>query len=124
MLVFTLCNYNIIFLISQLITIFNLNIELLFLIFNFDITCMYLSYFLLGRFIFAEDAAAVHLSNSISHKHSLPLEACGSSFAFTLHIGEDRHHIPSFHVYRHRQVSLLLFIASHIGGLPINKKCV
>ncbi len=54
--------------------------------------------YLLGRFLRAEDAGAVHLSDSVSHKHSLSLEARGSSGAPSLQVREDRHHISSLHV--------------------------
>lgn len=53
---------------------------------------------LLDRFFRAEDGRAVHLSDSVSHKHSVPLEARGSSGAPPLRVREDGHGVPGLHV--------------------------
>ncbi len=58
---------------------------------------------LLCRLICAEDAGAVHLSDSISHKRRLSLEARGSSGALPLQVREDGHHVSSLHVWEQRK---------------------
>lgn len=52
-----------------------------------------------------EDAGAVHLCETISHKHFVPLEAGGAACAPTLDVREDRHHVPCLHVYQHTQIT-------------------
>lgn len=69
--------------------------------------------FLLDRFFSAEDPWAIHLGDSISHEHSLPLKARGSAGALTLQIREDGHGIPGLHVWQHRQILGVLF-TSHM----------
>ena len=65
---------------------------------NMDFSKAAPTFNLLGRFICAEDTGAVYLSDSISHKHPLPLEAGGSSGAATLQVREDGHHVSWLHV--------------------------
>lgn len=54
----------------------------------------------LGRLVCAEDGGAIHLSDSVSHKRFLSLEARGSSGALSLQVGEDGHHVSGLHVLR------------------------